>query len=135
MTIKQILIIVVYGIVCFVLSLAFVRCSERDAQNRVKKAEIEASEAKATLNMALSENARLSENMAKYDAVLKQAITAIERAYYDGTKRNEQIHNDVPDDWLQCELPTELQDVFGAYCDSDADSCDEATGSSVDSVR
>ena len=124
MTIKQILIIVVYGIVCFVLSLAFVRCSERDAQNRVKKAEIEASEAKATLNMALAENARLSENMAKYDAVLKQAITAIERAYYEGTKRNEQIHNDVPVDWLQCELPTELQNVFGAYRDRDANSCD-----------
>ena len=135
MAIKHVVIIVAYGVFCFVGSLAFVHCSEKRVQKQLQEAEIEAAQSKVAMNMAVAENERLRESMSAYDAVMKRAITAIEKAYYEGVNRNEQIHSDVPADWLQCELPTELQDVFGAYRDRDADSCDEATGSAVDSVR
>lgn len=118
MQIKHIIIIVAYGVICFVASLLVVQCSEKAAQKAVKTAEIDAERARADLDMALAENARLSENMAKYDGVLKQAITAIEKAYETNAKRVEKIH-DLPDDWLQCELPSELQDLFAGYCDAD----------------
>lgn len=118
MQIKHIIIIVAYGVICFVASLLVVQCSEKAAQKAVKTAEIDAERARADLDMALAENARLSENMAKYDGVLKQAITAIEKAYETNAKRIEEIH-DLPSDWLQCELPSELQDLFAGYCDAD----------------
>lgn len=120
MQIKHIIIIVAYGLICFVGSLAFVQCSEKAAQKAVKKAENEAFAAKAYLDMAVAENVRLNENMAKYDDVLKQAFTAIEKAYESHGKRIEEIH-DLPTDWLQCELPTGVQDVFAEYCYSDAE--------------
>lgn len=118
MQIKHIIIIVAYGVICFVASLLVVQCSEKAAQKAVKTAEIDAERARADLDMALAENARLNENMAKYDGVLKQAITAIEKAYETNAKRIEEIH-DLPSDWLQCELPSELQDLFAGYCDAD----------------
>lgn len=118
MSIKQVAIIIAYGVICFVASLLVVQCSEKAAQKAVKTAEIDAERARADLDMALAENARLSENMAKYDGVLKQAITALEKAYESHVERVEKIH-DLPSDWLQCELPSELQDLFAGYCDAD----------------
>jgi hypothetical protein len=134
MSVNHILIIATYGIACFAGSLAFVQCSERNAQKAIQEAEIETENMRAGLNMAIAENARLNESMAKYDAVLKTAITEIERAYEKNVERVEKIH-DAPADWLQCELPRELQDVFAGYCDSNGDGDNETTGSAADSVR
>lgn len=134
MSVKHILIIVAYGLGCFAGSLAFVQCSERNAQKAIQEAEIETENMRAGLNMAVAENARLNESMAKYDAVLKTAITEIERAYEKNVERVEQIHN-APSDWLQCELPSELQDVFAGYCDSNEDGDSKTAGIVADSVR
>lgn len=120
MTIKHIAFIAAYGVMCFVGSIAFVQCSERSAQKAVKMAEFDAQSARASLDIALAENARLSEDMAKYDGVLKQAIAAIEKAYKSHVERVEEIH-DFPDDWLQCKLPNGVQDVFAEYCYGDAE--------------
>lgn len=134
MSVKHILIIVTYGVACFAGSLAFVQCSERNAQKAIQEAEIETENMQAGLNMAIAENTRLSESMAKYDAVLKTAITEIERAYEKNVERVEKIH-DAPADWLQCELPSELQDVFAGYCDSNGDGDSKTAGIVADSVR
>lgn len=134
MSVKHILIIVTYGVSCFVGSLAFVQCSERNAQKAIQEAEIKAENMRAGLNMAIAENARLNESMAKYDAVLKTAITEIERAYEKNVERVEKIH-DAPADWLQCELPSELQDVFAGYCDSNGNGDIKTAGIVADSMR
>jgi hypothetical protein len=134
MNLTHTLIIVVYGVACFAGSLAFVQCSERNAQKAIHEAEIETENMRVGLNMAVAENTRLSQTMAKYDTVLKTAITEIERAYEKNVERVEQIHN-APADWLQCELPSELQDVFAGYCDSNGNGDNETTGSAADSVR
>ena len=132
MQIKHIIIIVAYGVICFVASLLVVQCSEKAAQKAVKAAEIDAERARADLDIALAENARLSENMAKYDGVLKQAITAIEKAYESHVERVEKIH-DLPDDWLQCKLPDGVQDVFAEYCYGNAEA--EAARIVAESMR
>lgn len=132
MTIKHIAFIVAYGVMCFVGSIAFVQCSERSAQKAVKMAEFDVQSARASLGIALAENARLSEDMAKYDGVLKEAIAAIEKAYKSHVERVEEIH-DLPDDWLQCELPSGVQDVFADYCYDNAES--EAARIVAESMR
>lgn len=132
MSVKQTIFIAVYGLLCFGLSLAFVQCSAKNAQKQVSEARSEANELRASLSMAEGENAALRESMAKYDDVLKQAISAIEKAYKSHVERVEEIH-DLPDDWLQCELPSGVQDVFADYCYGDAER--EAARIVADSVR
>ena len=120
MSIKQVVLVFVYGIFCFIISLLFVQCSAKNAQKQVSDALSEANELRAALNTSEGENAALRESMAKYDEVLKQAIAAIEKAYKSHVERVEEIH-DLPDDWLQCELPSGVQDVFADYCYDNAE--------------
>lgn len=120
MSIKQVILVFVYGIFCFIISLLFVQCSAKNAQKQVSDALNEANELRAALNTSEGENAALRESMAKYDEVLKRSIAAIEKAYKSHVERVEKIH-DLPDDWLQCELPSGVQDVFADYCYGDAE--------------
>lgn len=120
MSIKQVVLVFVYGIFCFVISLLFVQCSAKNAQKQVSDALNEANELRAALNTSEGENAALRESMAKYDEVLKRSIAAIEKAYKSHVERVEEIH-DLPDDWLQCELPSGVQDVFADYCYDNAE--------------
>lgn len=120
MSIKQVVLVFVYGIFCFIISLLFVQCSAKNAQKRVSEALNEANELRAALNTSEGENAALRESMAKYDEVLKRSIAAIEKAYKSHVERVEEIH-DLPTDWLQCELPSGVQDVFADYCYDNAE--------------
>lgn len=120
MSIKQVILVFVYGIFCFIISLLFVQCSAKNAQKQVSDALNEANELRAALNTSEGENAALRESMAKYDEVLKRSIAAIEKAYKSHVERVEKIH-DLPDDWLQCELPSGVQDVFADYCYDNAE--------------
>lgn len=120
MSIKQVVLVFVYGIFCFIISLLFVQCSAKNAQKQVSDALNEANELRAALNTSEGENAALRESMAKYDEVLKRSIAAIEKAYKSHVERVEEIH-DLPDDWLQCELPSGVQDVFADYCYDNAE--------------
>lgn len=120
MSIKQVVLVFVYGIFCFAISLLFVQCSAKNAQKQVSDALNEANELRAALNTSEGENAALRESMAKYDEVLKRSIAAIEKAYKSHVERVEEIH-DLPDDWLQCELPSGVQDVFADYCYDNAE--------------
>lgn len=132
MSIKQVVLVFVYGIFCFVISLLFVQCSAKNAQKQVSDALNEANELRAALNTSEGENAALRESMAKYDEVLKRSIAAIEKAYKSHVERVEEIH-DLPDDWLQCELPSGVQDVFADYCYDNAER--EAARIVAESVR
>ena len=120
MSIKQVVLVFVYGIFCFVISLLFVQCSAKNAQKQVSDALNEANELRAALNTSEGENAALRESIAKYDEVLKRSIAAIEKAYKSHVERVEEIHG-LPADWLQCELPSGLQDVFADYCYDNAE--------------
>lgn len=120
MSIKQVVLVFAYGIFCFIVSLLFVQCSAKNAQKQVSDALNEANELRAALNTSEGENAALRESMAKYDEVLKRSIAAIEKAYKSHVERVEEIH-DLPDDWLQCELPSGVQDVFADYCYDNAE--------------
>ena len=132
MSIKQVVLAFAYGIFCFIVSLLFVQCSAKNAQKQVSDALNEANELRAALNTSEGENAALRESMAKYDEVLKRSIAAIEKAYKAHVERVEEIH-DLPDDWLQCELPSGVQDVFADYCYDNAER--EAARIVVESMR
>lgn len=118
MSLKDIVFIVVYGAFCLVLSIGFARCSEKRAQESIANARAEAEEARADLEIAVNENAKLMENMAKLETVLDKAISEIEKAYKRDVERIEQIR-DVDPTWLQCELPDGLRKVFSPYCNGD----------------
>jgi hypothetical protein len=132
MSLKEILFIVVYGAFCLVLSIGFARCSEKRAQEAIAKARAEAEAARSDLDIAVNENAKLTANMAKFEAVLDKAISEIEKAYKRDVERIEQIR-DVDPAWLQCELPDGLRKVFAPYCDSDG--TNEAAIIIADSMR
>lgn len=116
MSVKQIAVIIAFGTLFFVVSLAFVNYSAKKAQERVSEALKEVESLKSALLIAESENESLRESMAKYDDVMKAAITSIEKAYESHVERIDEIHN-LPNDWLQCELPSGVQNIFSEYCD------------------
>lgn len=74
------------------------------------------------------ENKRLRELIVRANNALDEGLKQIEEAKKRYDERNEKI-DDAPTDWLQCPLPDEVREAFGAYCYSDAGS--EATDSST----
>lgn len=117
MNIKAIIGLVVYGIVCFVASIVFARCSEKMAQERIQKAEIEAENARATVYTLETENAKLHETMAKANEAVERAINLITEAQSKHDERIQTIESD-PDasDWLTCKLPDSVRNGFQDYC-------------------
>ena len=118
-TIKQTIGLVAYGIICFVASLVFVQCSERSAQKSIQEATLRAESAEATILVLQDENGRLRETMIKANAAVEQALTKILEAQERHEERMDIIEHD-PDsaDWLSCDLPDSVRDVFKEYYSS-----------------
>lgn len=114
MTAKHIAIIVIYGLVCFALSLVIVQCSGREAEKAVQEARADASSAREALAAAQAENATLREYSRRADDAVMRAIEAIREASGKHDERVQDIDS-VDDSWLVCELPDGVRDAFAEY--------------------
>lgn len=119
MQIKHIVILVVYGLVCFIGSLAFVQCESRQAQKAVDLAHSETAAAKGELEAVKAENVAMREIMAKANTAVEHAAVAVQNAKEKADERENILISDTPADWLQCELPSSVQDMFSDYCAGD----------------
>lgn len=131
MTVKQTIAIVLYSLVCLVLSLIIAECSGRDAQRDIQAAQAETSEARAALAAAQAENATLREYTRRSDEAVLRATAAIQEALGKHEGRRKSIDNSSPD-WLVCELPSGVRDAFADYAAHGGNSA--AVGAS-DAVR
>lgn len=119
MTIKQKLAIIIYGIACFVFTIVLFNWSYK---RTLEKLEIErqATERLANeLQAVKDENATMREIMAKANVAVERAAVAVQDAKEKADERENIIINDTPSDWLQCELPSSVQDMFADYCHED----------------
>lgn len=117
MNIKAIIGLVVYGIVCFITSILFARCSEKMAQERIQKAEIEAEQARATIYTLETENAKLHETMGKANEAVERALNLITESQKKHNERIQTIETDPgASDWLTCDLPDSVRNGFENYC-------------------
>lgn len=117
MQIKHVVILVVYGFVCFAGSLAFVQCKSRQAQKAVDLAHSETEKTKGELQAVQAENAAMREILAKANTALEHAAVVVQDAKEKADERENILVNDTPPDWLMCELPSSVQDMFADYCE------------------
>lgn len=74
-----------------------------------------------------AENQRLRELIVRANNALEEGLKRIEEAKRQYDERNEKI-DDAPADWLQCPLPDEVRDAFGAYCYAGGEAADDSAG-------
>ena len=122
-TIKQIVGLVCYGLICFFGSLVFVQCSEKQAQNRIQEAVARAESAEAIVCTLTDENAKLRETMQRANDAVERSLTLIIEAQDKHEERVDVITHD-PDsaDWLSCSIPDSVREAFADYYrDGDVD--------------
>lgn len=116
MTIKGIIGLVVYGIICFVASIVFARCSEQSAQKQIQEALVRAEAAEATAEILKQENTQLKDTMIRANDAVERALSLILEAQDKHEERIDIVEHD-PDsaDWLQCDLPDGVREAFADY--------------------
>ena len=113
---KQILALVVYGLICFFGSLLFVQCSAKSAQNSVNEATARAEAAEATVNVLQDENARLRDTMARANNAVERALDLILEAQAKHEDRIDLVeHDPAARDWLTCDIPDSVREAFADY--------------------
>lgn len=119
MTIPQKLGVIIYGILCFLLTIALFSWSQKRTQERleIERQQIEA--LTSEVQAVKSENEAIREIIAKANVAVEHAAVAIQDAKEKADERENIIINDTPSDWLQCELPSSVQDLFADYCHQD----------------
>lgn len=119
MTIKQKIAIIVYGIACFVLTIILFSWSYKRTLERLE-IERQATERLANeLQAVKEENASIREIMSKANVAVERAAVVIQDAKEKADEREQILVTDTPTDWLQCELPDSVQDMFSDYCHED----------------
>lgn len=116
MSVKYIAIIVLYGLICFFGSLMFVQCSSKSAQKQVDEAKAEVERAHVETEHFKTENEVLKDVIERTDKAVEKAATGVQEAQEANNERVEKL-SDAPNDWLMCELPDSVQDMFRDYCD------------------
>lgn len=119
MTIPQKIAIIVYGVVCFLFTVALFSWSQKRTQEAAEKARIEIETLAREVDSVKAENAAMREIMAKANVAIERAAVAVQDARDKADEREQILIADTPTDWLQCELPTSVQDMFADYCHED----------------
>lgn len=119
MTIKQKLAIIIYGIACFVFTIVLFNWSYKRTQERLEFERLQIESLKGELEYVKTENASIREIMAKANVAVERAAVAIQDAKEKADEREQILVTDTPTDWLQCELPDSVQDMFADYCHED----------------
>lgn len=116
LTIKQIVFLVSYSLVCFFGSLAFVQCSEKSAQNRIQGAVTRAEVAEANVCTLKDENDRLRVTIVRANDAVERALIMILEAQDGHEKRIDAItHDPAAADWLACDIPDSVREAFADY--------------------
>lgn len=121
MTDKIKIVIILAVIVALAIFSTIQSCQKSKLERKVSEYEQKNAELSESLDVANQENAHLRDMMTRANKALEKMIKRAEEAKANDNKRNEKI-DDADPDWLQCPLPDELREAFGAYCYSYAGS-------------
>lgn len=116
MSIKAIIGLVSYGVICFFASIIFARCSEQQAQKEIQAAISRAEVAESTAAVLKDENERLRDTMIRANSAVERALNLILEAQDKHEERIDIVEHD-PDagDWLQCDIPDGVREAFADY--------------------
>lgn len=99
------------------LSVAFVQCSERKAQKEIDKSKVEIESIKSELAVINDENERLRDVISRANDAVERALNLVNEAHKNHERRVETVETDTDaSDWLACELPNSVRNVFKEYC-------------------
>ena len=118
MSIKAALAIIAYSTLCLIVSLLVTQCQSKHAQREIDEARAKTEQLNIELDLMKKENQVIRDMIERTNVVTEQVAIEKETAEEHHEERIEQITN-APSDWLKCELPSSVQDMFGPYCDSD----------------
>lgn len=117
MQIKHVIFLILYGVICFGTSLAFIQCESKQAQKAVDLAHSETAAIQSELTAVKAENVAMREILAKANTAVEHAAAAVQTAKEKADERENVLITDTPNDWLQCELPSSVQNMFADYCE------------------
>lgn len=119
MTIKQKLAIIIYGIACFVFTIILFNWSYKRTAEKLEIERQTTERLASELQAVKDENASIREIMNKANMAVERASVAVQDAKEKADEREQILVTDTPTDWLQCELPYSVQDMFADYCHED----------------
>lgn len=119
MTITQKLGIILYGVACFVLTIILFGWSQKHNQEKLDEERRIVEQLQNEVQAVRAENESFREIMQKSDEAIEHAANTIQDAKEKADERENAIINNTPDDWLMCELPDSVQDMFSDYCHAD----------------
>lgn len=119
MTITQKIGIIIYGIVCLLLTIGLFSWSEKRTRERLEIERQEMDRMLSELQAVKDENAAMREIMAKANVAVERAAVAVQDAKDKADEREQILVTDTPNDWLMCDLPDSVQDMFADYCHED----------------
>lgn len=117
MTITQKIGIIIYGIVCMLLTIGLFSWSEKRTRERLEIERQEMDRMSNELQAVQAENAAMREILAKANTAVEHAAVVVQEAKEKADERENILVNDTPSDWLMCELPSSVQDMFADYCE------------------
>lgn len=112
---------IMFAVIAGMLALAVViQCfrlsgMKKDLELSNEKLEV----VEAALRNSEAENQKLRELITRANNALEEGLKQVEEAKKVNDQRMDKI-DDAPSDWLQCPLPDDVREAFGAYCYSDA---------------
>lgn len=119
MTVKQKLAIIIYGIACFVFTIILFNWSYKRTSEKLEIERQTTERLASELQAVKDENASIREIMSKANVAVERAAVAVQDAKEKADEREQILVTDTPTDWLQCELPDSVQDMFADYCHED----------------
>lgn len=119
MTIKQKLGIIIYGIACFILTIILFHWSYQRTQERLEEERKIVENLREEVQAVRAENESLRDIMYRANVAVEHAAVVVQDAKEKADERENAIINNTPDDWLMCELPSSVQDMFADYCHED----------------
>lgn len=111
------IVLIATVMISMVLSLAFVQCSEKRANEKVQAAELSEQKAQEELSLLKEENEKLHGVLKRANDAIDRAEKAVTNARGKDEERVQEIqHSSDASDWLSCELPDSVRDAFRDYC-------------------
>lgn len=119
MTIKQKLAIIIYGIACFVFTIILFNWSYNRTLEKLEAERLETERLSNEIQAVKEENQAIRDIIQRANVAVEHAAVAVQDAKEKADEREQILVTDTPTDWLQCELPDSVQDMFADYCHQD----------------
>lgn len=119
MTIPQKIAIIIYGIACFVFTIILFNWSHNRTVEKLEAERLETERLSNEIQAVKAENQAIRDIIQRANVAVERAAVVVQDAKEKADEREQILVTDTPTDWLQCELPDSVQDMFADYCHED----------------